>query len=314
LSAISIHQELKATDAAERPLTCGWCHAPLEPFRGRLTGRAVCGACGVATTDPWPTEAELSEAYASWYRPQSGRFAGAGDRLLARARGALARRVDVLAPPGPVLDVGAGDGALIDALRRAGRAAVGLERTAVRADLSDRDLLEIDGTWAAVVFWHSLEHLRNPTEALDHAARLLVPGGLLVVAMPDAASLQARAFGDRWFALDMPRHLVHVPGAALRARVRTSGLEIQRVSALRGGQVMFGWLHGLVGGLPGRPDLYDAIRRPEARRSPVGAGARAVALATAMALTPIALACSGIEIAARRSGTTYLEARKPLVL
>ena len=32
---------------------------------------------------------------------------------------------------------------------------------------------------------------------------------------------------------------------------------------------MFGWLHGLVGMLPGHPDLYDAIRRCEARQDQV---------------------------------------------
>ena len=41
------------------------------------------------------------------------------------------------------------------------------------------------------------------------------------------------------------------------------------MSHWRGGQALFGWLHGLVGSLPGRPDLYDAIRRPEARSRPL---------------------------------------------
>ena len=87
--------------------------------------------------------------------------------------------------------------------------------------------------------------------------------------MPNPASLQARAFGERWLALDLPRHLVHVPAPALLARLRELGLSVERVSYLRGGQVVFGWLHGLVGALPGHPDLYDAIRRPEARRAPL---------------------------------------------
>lgn len=67
-------------------------------------------------------------------------------------------------------------------------------------------------------------------------------------------------------ALDLPRHLVHLPSAALIDRLRSLGLAVERISYWRGGQVVFGWLHGLVGMLPGHPDLYDAIRRPEAQQ------------------------------------------------
>jgi hypothetical protein len=63
-----------------------------------------CSHRGVANTDPWPTEAELDAAYRSWYRPASGRFSGIGDAVLRRTRSRLARRLDRIAPPGPVLD------------------------------------------------------------------------------------------------------------------------------------------------------------------------------------------------------------------
>ena len=79
---------------------------------------------------------------------------------------------------------------------------------------------------------------------------------------------------------------------------------------LRGGQVVFGWLHGLVGSLPGGPDLYDAIRRPEARRRPLAPRARLATLAAAAALTPAALALTLIEVGLRRGGTVYVEARR----
>jgi hypothetical protein len=159
--------------------------------------------------------------------------------------------------------------------RSRGREAVGLEREARPPRVQRGDVEEVDGDWAGVVFWHSLEHLRTPGRALDHAAALLTRRGVLVVALPNAGSLQARAFGDRWLALDLPRHLAHIPARALLERLRAAGLTVERVSHLRGGQVAFGWLHGLVGLLPGRPDLYDAIRRVPARRRPMSAGARA---------------------------------------
>src|SRR4051794_35973326 len=118
---------ISATNARS-PTTCAWCGADLVDGE-QLKGRIRCRACGVATTDPWPTEAELDAAYSGSYRPQSGRFAGPGDRLLRIARSRLALRIDRIAPPGPVLDIGAGDATLLAALRKRGRVAEGLERT-----------------------------------------------------------------------------------------------------------------------------------------------------------------------------------------
>jgi SAM-dependent methyltransferase len=290
---------------------CVWCGAPFDGRAVRMRGRIRCGACGAATTVPWPTDEELDRAYGDWYRPPSGRrFAVLGDRLLRRTRGMLARRLDAIAPPGPVLDVGAGDGALLDALARRGRRAVGLERAGGGAQgMRDEPLEQVDGEWAAVVFWHSLEHLSQPGAAIRHAARLLAPGGVVVVAVPDAAGLQARVFGDRWLHLDRPRHLVHLTSDALVAGLARAGLRVERVSRVRGGQIVIGWLDGLVGSLPGGLDLYQALRRADARSAQLTPAARLASLAAGVLLMPAAVAGAAAEVALRRSGTVYVEAR-----
>jgi hypothetical protein len=294
---------------SEPAQSCAWCGAPLTDPPRHL-GRAACLACGAATTDPVPSDAELERAYGSWYRPATGRFVGPGDRLLARSRGLLASRLDRIAPPGPILDVGSGEGTLLRALRSRGREAVGLEREPTGPGVREADVRDIEDRWAAIVFWHSLEHLREPGEVVAHAAGLLTDRGVLVIAMPNSASLQARAFGDRWFAFDPPRHLVHVPASALTSRLGSLGLQVDRVSHARGGQIAFGWLHGMVGALPGSPDLYDALRRPEARRRPLSPARRAATIAAGAALAPVAAAASAAEIGARRGGTVYVEARR----
>jgi SAM-dependent methyltransferase len=310
-----VAREVLARGPGERqaPPRCAWCGARARPrARARL---ADCDACGAATTFPAPDERELAAAYAGWYRPASGRFASGGDQLLRRSRGVLARRLDRRAPPGPVLDVGCGEGVLLDALRARGRDAVGLERGAVvtRRNVRGVEVTEFDerrGEWAAVVFWHSLEHLREPAAALERACALLVPGGVLVIAVPNRESWQARLFGERWFALDLPRHLVHLPASTLIAGLRDRGLEVERVSQWRGGQVVFGWLQGLVGTLPGRPELYDAIRQPEGRRRAMTPRRRAATLAAGSVLAPIAFAAAAAEMRAGAAGTVYVEARK----
>ena len=294
---------------------CAWCGARARRSGGRL---AVCDACGSATTYPPPDEAELRAAYAGSYRPPSGRFSGGGDRVLRRTRALLAGRLDRLAPPGPILDVGCGEGPLLEALVSRGRVAVGLEQggqaALARLDVREVEIVDFDecpGEWAAVVFWHSLEHLREPRAALRRACSLLAPSGLLIVAVPNRASWQARWLGNRWLALDLPRHLVHLPARALVDGVRECGLEVDRVSYWRAGQVLFGWLDGLVSTLPTQPSLYDAIRQAEARATAMSGSRRAITLAAAVALAPVATILAAAEIAAGAGGSVYVEARRP---
>jgi SAM-dependent methyltransferase len=308
------HTNTFAYSLTEAPpaVRCAWCGRQFDGTDERLTGRVRCAGCGVATTSPWPSDEQLSAAYAQWYRPTSGRFSGIGDKLLRRTRSALADRLHKILPPGPVLDVGAGDGTLVGAFVRHGREAVGLEPYASGPHIRNAEVEDVEGKWSAVIFWHSLEHLRSPGRALSHAAALLSPGGTLVVAVPNATSLQARVFGDRWLALDLPRHLVHLSPPALLSKIESLGLRVERVSYLRGGQVVFGWVHGIVGLLPGHPDLYAAIRRSEARQAVQSPAFRLYALGAGVAALPFALAATAVEVAARSGGTIYVEARRDL--
>ena len=288
---------------------CGWCNEPLRPtgHDGFGTSLAVPQVQNdLACADRRGARAGL------WIlvRPGEGRFAAVGDRAVRALRGRLAHRLDRIAPPGPILDVGAGDGALLDALAGVGRDAVGLERHSKRSDVLEAELSDLDGPFAAIVFWHSLEHLREAGSELARAARLLAPGGVIVVAMPNQASVQARVFGERWLALDLPRHLVHVPAPTLLARLRGLGLRPTRVSYLRGGQVVFGWLHGLVGSLPSHQISTTRFAGPRREQAPLPPAQRAFALSTAALTLPVAAACAITEAGLRRGGTVYVEARR----
>ena len=295
--------------------SCGWCWRPFDYRCERGERRRKCVACGVWTISPWPSSAELDSAYSSWYRPESGRFSGPGDRLLKLTRGRLANRLARLAPVGRILDVGAGDGSLLDSFAASGREAIGLERSANRPDLRDEDIAEIEGKWAAIVFWHSLEHLAKARQAISHAAAKLEVDGLVAIAVPNASSIQASVFKDRWLAIDAPRHLFHIPSEALLEALRQEGLTASRTSSYRGGQVLFGWLHGIVGMLPGRPSLYDAIRKPDARQKPMAPIGRGAVVFAGVALLPVAAVATAVEVAADRGGSFYVEAAKrPLIV
>ena len=141
-------------------IECAWCGHGFDGADDRRNGRVLCARCNVATTSPWPSDAQLAEAYDSWYRPATGRFAGLGDVVLRRTRSTLASRLQRILPPGPVLDVGAGDGTLAEAFVRHGREAVGLEPHASGPHIRNTEIEDMGGSWSAVIFWHSLEHLR----------------------------------------------------------------------------------------------------------------------------------------------------------
>ncbi len=299
---------VKGGDEGEE--SCLWCGDLLRvPDRQTFTA-VVCNRCGVAMTLPRPTDEQLEVAYGAWYRPPSGRFSGPGDYILRLSRGHLARRVDRLAPAGGVIDVGAGDGTLVDALLRRGRETLGTERVGTGPFIKGLDIAEVSGDWAAVVFWHSLEHLSHPADALAHAVKLLKPGGLLVIAIPNARSIQTRVFRQDWFGLDMPRHLVHLNERSLRTRLVELGMEVQRVSFTRGGQVFFGWMYGLVRLLPGHPDLYAAVRRPGARANSLRVRNRWLTILAGVLVAPVAFIGAVVEVSVRNGGTLCLEARR----
>lgn len=115
----------------------------------------------------------------------------------------LAKRELVLAEldhrrvSGTVVDVGAGTGGLLDALRGAGRTAVGVELDDVAlgltARLSPRPAMAqavaeavpfADGAAAAVTSLDVLEHLDDDVAGFRELARVAGAGGLVVVAVP----------------------------------------------------------------------------------------------------------------------------------
>jgi hypothetical protein len=239
-------------DATRADTACAWCEQPLDADPPRLSGPVRCLACG-ATMSSWlaATDDAAQPAPRAHAAP---RLCSLGEAARRRARRNLAARIARIAPPGPVLDVASGDGMLLDALRAAGRIATGIERPATRAGVRDADITELGGRYAAIVFWQSLGRLRAPGVALEHAAALLKPGGLLAIAQPSAAREQARAFAER-VSGGLPRERVHIPEPTLVARLRALGLEVEHVDHLLdadrlvAGQAALGWLHGVLGGI-----------------------------------------------------------------
>jgi len=104
-----------------------------------------------------------------------------------------------------------------------------------------------------ITMYHVLEHLHNPREALSKAYQLLKSGGLLVVAVPNLDSLQARIFRQRWYHLDAPRHLYHFTPRTLEMLLHEAGFKIVEI---RWFSVGYDWA-GIAGGI--HPKLVPGI-------------------------------------------------------
>ena len=88
-----------------------------------------------------------------------------------------------------------------------------------------------DGAFAAVTLVHVLEHVPAPGATLAACARLLAPGGRLVIETPNAGAWLHGVFGRDWRGLEPPRHLQVFTLASLTALVRAAGLEVERAFA-----------------------------------------------------------------------------------
>jgi len=84
-----------------------------------------------------------------------------------------------------------------------------------------------------ITMWHSLEHVHAPLEVLQEAHRLLVPGGKLIVAVPNIDSLPFRWFGAAWFGLDLPRHLTHFAPWTLHLMLERARFQVGPIRMVR---------------------------------------------------------------------------------
>ena len=129
-----------------------------------------------------------------------------------------------------ILDVGAGDGAVVRALLSLGfRKASGIDPL-LPADLVEGDrvivqrasIREVTGTFDLVMFHHSFEHMPDPREVLGESRRLLAPGGTCLLRIPVFPSEAWQRYGVHWVQLDAPRHhVLHSVGSVRRLAAET---------------------------------------------------------------------------------------------
>jgi SAM-dependent methyltransferase len=300
------------------PSSCVACANPLSPrypevedpqTRQRFAVLA-CVECGLGHTSPVPED--LSPFYGAGY--YGGRHGVTQALCLWRRTRMLARFGGRTSSKPRLLDVGCGDGSFLEAARQRGWDVAGTELNANPA--RSRDLVvhpsiaAAGGGYTCVTLWHSLEHLRDPRAALADVASALVPGGTVLIAVPDAQGAQARLFGPRWRHLDVPRHLFHFGARSLEQLLSRSGLDPFWRWHQELEYDLFGWTQSLLNALPGGHDillrsLSDREQSPTRRFAGLALGGALGALALPVSMAA-SLAGSGgtLILAARRKDAT----------
>ncbi len=312
------------------PTACPACGAPVVPWRTAPAGEpgmgpialARCPACGTAVTVDADGPADVTEDDLH----ETGAYAPAapyGARLVAPLQRAYdAQRLRLLrgvaAPGARLIDAGAGRGRFVAQARAAGYDAIGVEPSIRGVDYARErygvalthagieDAAVAAGSADVVTLWHVLEHVEDPEATLRTLGSWLVPGGVLLVGVPNLSSLQARLGGSRWWHLDLPRHHTHFTARGLRTLLRREGFDIVREQHVLLEHNPFGlWLSLVSRVTPTTSWLYHALKR--------NAPARPADLLPTVAALPLLPVAGAVELAAgfaHRGGTVAVLARK----
>ena len=284
----------------------------------------VCRTCGLGTLVPQPSADQIAAYYPHEYYGSGGRkFVGIVERLTrfvgARHTRFLAQR---LKHGARVLDVGCGRGITLNALAQAGFEVHGFEVVRHAVEGIDRrihvkiaaSLVEAaypDEFFDEVVLWHVLEHVPDPRTIVREVHRILRPSGMLVVAVPNFSSLQARVSGATWFHLDLPRHLYHFHIEALRRLIGELGFTCHSEHHFSLRQNPFGWVQSALNALRWLPrnGLYVLLNhRSSGQPAPFSPIVRIQLWAAFWLMMPPALLLSVLAALLRRGATVHLVA------
>lgn len=214
-----------------------------------------CAGCGLVFLNPRP-EPDVVERDYDWFRHAPLQVGARRSkettirRVLRRTRGKgllrRKRRQDVVMdrvrefiPGGRFLDVGCGDGFMVEAAAEAGFEAVGLDISDVAVDHARGLGRNVEkGTihdapfpanhFDAVLLMSYLEHEHYPARALTRIRELLRPGGHVFIKVPHYGSWNRMFMGRAWSGYYFPQHLFYFTPETIERLFEKCGLETAR--------------------------------------------------------------------------------------
>ena len=240
---------------------CGLCGSRRATDAWRTEFRTVrrCLSCKLMWCEPMPDEAELARLYgadafgkrdvrqdgetpAGYLDYRETRFLARPDsRRIAMRLRELLDGASCDAPP-TLLDVGCASGDFMEVAHDCGFAVKGVERDPVavaeltaryRFPLSRLEFAEFDGgPYDAVTMLDVIERLLDPFAALEQAASLVRPGGILGLSTLDLGTATARLLGSRNELVryaSAGEHLWFFPRETLTTALDQAGFHVVRI-------------------------------------------------------------------------------------
>jgi SAM-dependent methyltransferase len=212
-----------------------------------------CEACGSGTTMPFVAEEDLGKLYEGVYAPFSDytfpRGLGWALKLVRKVVDEFFHRrtlaAELRGESGTLLEVGCGTGRFGATFIERGWDVTGIEPSPIAAEHARHRGMKIhEGTlgtypktgeqFDAILFRNSLEHTVFPRQELEEVAKLLRPGGKLLVEVPNFGCWQVRAFKQNFFGLSLPMHRTHFTPKGLQIAMTDAGLKVTKSTATTG--------------------------------------------------------------------------------
>jgi predicted SAM-dependent methyltransferase len=183
-----------------------------------------CLSCSFVFTNPRPAQSEIgpyyqSDAYISHHSDKKGLVPFLYRRIRKQQfidKTNIIKQYQKSKPE--LLDIGCGTGAFIKHCNSLGWRTTGVEpdadarMTAFNSKLNvfDTDFLKTcQGNFDVITLWHVLEHVHELDERMQQLKKLIRKDGIIIVAVPNLNSFDARYYQTYWAAYDVPRHLYH---------------------------------------------------------------------------------------------------------
>ncbi|MGA2505075.1 MAG: methyltransferase domain-containing protein [Anaerolineales bacterium] len=87
----------------------------------------------------------------------------------------------------------------------------------------------MDAAFNFVIIKHVVEHLPHPEKGIAELGRVIVPGGVLILATPNLSSLLKPLKGDKWIGYQDPTHISLKPPADWFEMIRKAGFILLKV-------------------------------------------------------------------------------------
>lgn len=208
-----------------------------DRFGTALSNIVRCESCGHMQLEQIPAEEVLEESYeqaasTDYVEEEAGQRATAASIL---------ETIASHRPPGRLLDLGCWVGFFPAEAQKRGWNATGVEPSRFASAYAQKELgVDVvpaglfeaklpESSFDVVFLGDVIEHLPDPAEAVRRIGSLLVPEGLLVMALPDAGSRLARVMGRRWWSV-IPTHVHYFTRASMGRLLSENGFEVLEIA------------------------------------------------------------------------------------